>query len=196
MNDIKKEVKQVVKGSIGKRSTTNKLVNNFLESDTHTVKNYIFQDVLIPAAKETINNMVMGTLNMLFWGDTRSSGSNTGGSMYRNYNGISNPSNASYYVGDRRTTMQTPVEYAHDSVFDYQNIEFATKGDAEMALDTLTNIIATYDRAYVRDLYEIAGLTPNNTDDKYGWTDISEASSYRTLGGGYRLRLPRVQQLD
>jgi hypothetical protein len=191
----KKDIHPVVKGSIGKESVGNKLSNNILASDGNSVKNYIFKDILIPAAKDTIINMVTGGLKMAFWGDSRQTSSNSGSSMYRNYNGISNPSNASYYVGDRRPRYESATA-VHRSVYDYQNIEFATKGDAEMALDALSDAVAQYGMASVQTLYEIAGLAPNNTDSRWGWTDLSEASSYRYMNGLYRLHLPRVQQLD
>ena len=74
----------------------------------------------------------------------------------------------------------------------YDDIIFPSRGDAEVVLDGLNDIIQAYGFASVADLYELANITASNyTYANYGWTEIINVSPAR-VPEGYILRLPRV----
>lgn len=76
--------------------------------------------------------------------------------------------------------------------FEFDDIIFDNRGDADLVLDQLESAIANYGMASVLDLYDLAGLTCQNyMADKYGWTDIQSARVARTRDG-YILQLPRA----
>ena len=81
------------------------------------------------------------------------------------------------------------------SGFEFDDIIFDNRGDADLVLDQLESAIANYGMASVLDLYDLAGLTCQNyMADKYGWTDIQSARVARTRDG-YILQLPRAIQI-
>ena len=59
----------------------------------------------------------------------------------------------------------------------------------------MIEMIDTYDEVSVGSLYQLVGITPDFTDDKYGWTNLSTASVSRNRDG-YYINLPRPQILD
>ena len=65
--------------------------------------------------------------------------------------------------------------------YEYDDIIIESRGDAELVLDQLEEIISTYGVASVADLYDLVGITGRSyTDNKYGWTDIRNAKVVRT----------------
>ena len=80
--------------------------------------------------------------------------------------------------------------------FEYDDIIFETRGDADLVLDQLESAIAKYEVASVADLYDLAGVTCRNyTANRYGWSDIQSAKVVRT-SEGYVIRLPRAVQIN
>ena len=60
----------------------------------------------------------------------------------------------------------------------------------------MDELIATYGVVRVADFYELVGVTGNYTDNKYGWTDIRNASVVRARDGGYIIKLPKAFPID
>ena len=56
-------------------------------------------------------------------------------------------------------------------------------------------MIEEFGMASVLNLYDLIGVTAPFTADKYGWTDIRNATAVR-VRDGYLLKLPRVMPLD
>ena len=63
----------------------------------------------------------------------------------------------------------------------------------------MNELIDTYGMVSVADFYDLVGLQCNYTDNKYGWTDIRNASVVRVRdndGNGYLIKLPKIQPLN
>lgn len=168
-------------GTIKKKSEAGKLAGLFVSGDFDSVKEYIFTDVLIPTIKNAISEMVRNGIDILLYGEARKNNSNrstTSKVSYTNYyNGGSSSRNS-----DRSSNNNC----------NYDDIIFPSRGDAEVVLDGLNEIIQAYGFASVADLYELANITSNNyTYTNYGWTEIINISPAR-VPEGYILRLPRV----
>lgn len=177
-----KKVEKVISGSakIKKKSGIRKLSDVFISEDAGNVKSYIFMDVLLPAAKKLISDVVTNGIDMLLYGETGRS----------KRSGASKVSYGSYY--DRRKERRT---YSSRG-FDYDEIIFETRGDAEAVLDTMYDIINQYDVVSIADLYEAAEVTNHNhTACKYGWSDLRGSRVDRTFDG-YILKLPRPIPID
>jgi len=179
-----RRVEKVVTGpvKVRKKSEAKKLADIFISEDAGNVKNYIFMDVLIPAVKKAISDIVTNGIDMILYGETGHSrkNSNVSRTSYRDYS--SRP-------GDRRDYRAASMPY------DYDEITLTSRGQAQEVLDTLEEIIARYDVARVADFYELVGITPRHTDNKYGWSDISMAK-VMAVRDGYLIKLPRALPLD
>lgn len=183
-----KKVEKVVTGAVvtKKKSEIHKFTDIFVSEDIDNVKSYIFLDVLMPAIKTTIVDIVTNGLDMLLYGESSRKRSNGRPIADRiSYNRISD---SSY-----RQTRQS-VE-RRSSGYGYDDIVLDDRGDAEEVLDRMCELIETYGEASVADLYDLVGISCRHTDNKYGWTDLSRASVVRSRSG-YLLKMPRAYPLD
>lgn len=179
-----KKMEKVVTGAAKtrKKSEVRKFAGVFAPEDAASVKNYILTDVVVPGIKNAIADVV----SIVLFGEAGRIGGRKG-----------NGSKVSYqrYYDDRRDDRR---DYGRprNSGFEYDDIVFETRGDADLVLDQLESAIANYGIASVADLYDLAGITCRSyTANKYGWTDIRNAKVVR-IRDGYILQLPRTVQIN
>ena len=185
---VEKKVEKVTTGKVmtKKKSGIAKAVNMFFAEDIRSVKRYVIMEVLLPALKRTFLDMVNNGADMLVNGEITRSKSNAPGSKV---------SYRSFY--DRRDDPpRARIDSRYGSAYDYDELAFETRGDAERVLATLDEIMDTYKMVKVADLYDASGRTPSSVMFNYGWTDIHTASVVRTVDGYYMIRLPRALPLD
>lgn len=178
-----KKVEKVVSGktSTKKKSGIRKLSDTFLSEDVSNVKSYIFSEVLLPAAKKLVSDIVTNGTNMLLYGEIK------------NKKGNSSKVSYSRYYDDRSRDYRSPV-VRND--FDYDEIIFETRGDAEAVLDAMYDILNQYKVVSVAELYDLASITTHNyTCNNYGWIDLRGSSVVR-VRDGYILKLPRALAID
>ena len=172
--DEKKKLEKVVVGQVKtkKKSGFGKFMSGFISDEPHDIKSYLFKDVVVPTIKKTITDIV----DMVLYGGSSRRGRSTGTKVsYR-----------SFYDDPRDTRSDVRVAQAYS----YDDIILASRGDAEEVLDQLNALIDTYKIASVADLYDLVGITGNYTDNRYGWTNLSNADVIRTRDG-FQLKLPR-----
>lgn len=178
-----KKVEKVVSGktSTKKKSGIRKLSDTFLSEDVRNVKSYIFSEVLLPAAKKLVSDIVTNGTNMLLYGEIK------------NKKGNSSKVSYSRYYDDRSRDYRSPVVRNN---FDYDEIIFETRGDAEAVLDAMYDILNQYKVVSVAELYDLASITTHNyTCNNYGWIDLRGSSVVR-VRDGYILKLPRALAID
>lgn len=193
--DIKKkaepkaEVKKVVKGkaSTKKKSEISKIASTMISEEVKTIKEYAIYEVVIPVIKDTITQLVKGSIDMLFYGEVRS------GSTSRRSSSSSNVSRVSYrdyYDDNKRDDRRDPRRTA--TRYSYDDITFEFKEDADAVLLSMDEIIETYGVVTVADLFDLAGVTGNGyTDQNYGWTSTRSASIERNRDGEFYVKLQR-----
>ena len=60
----------------------------------------------------------------------------------------------------------------------------------------MDELISTYGIVSVADLYDLVGITGGSyTDNKYGWTNVHNASVIR-VRDGYMIKMPKALPLD
>lgn len=181
-----KKVEKVVNGTarVKKKSELHKFADIFLAEDAANVKSYIFSDVFVPGVQRLISDMLKGGIDMLFGGSRRGDRNSIAGKVsYRSY------------YDQRNDSPRTSA--GSRGRFDYDDIVFESKGEADLVLDRMFELLETYRSVTVADLYDLADITHDNfMAHRYGWTDLRGADSQRVSGGGYILKLPRVKPLD
>jgi hypothetical protein len=184
-----KRVQKVVKGAVKtKTNEVRKFADIFISEDITSVKNYIFMDVLVPAIKKAIYDIVTNGIDMFLYGGTgkgKSSSPSGAKVSYRNF--YEQKNSTSGYRGSESSKNQ--------SGFDYDDLEFENRGDAEAVIGQMQGAIGRYGFVTVADLYDMVDLPTPYTSQKYGWMDVSSAEVIR-FRGKYRLRLPRAVPID
>lgn len=180
-----KRVQRIVSNTakVKKTGEFKKFINNFVAEDATSVKTYIVTDVVIPAAKKLISDIVRDGIDMILYGGSGTRKTSSSGSKisYRNYYDEKRD--------DRHNTSST-------TRFDYDNVGFDTRGEADTALTEMQEIIEVFGFVTVSDLYEMANLNAPYTSNKYGWMSVSTAKVYRDRDGRYYIKLPKASPID
>lgn len=182
---VEKKTEKVVKGPVKtkEKSELSKVASTFIAEDVSNVKSYIIWDVLIPAAKNTILDIIIDSANMFFGGNKgRKSNSNSGNHNYRSY----------YASGEN----SRPAERSRPAMrYSMLDITVDTRAEAEAVLRQLKGDLQQYGEVSVGDLYDACGIIPEHTDYKYGWVNLESAKAIR-VRDGYFLDLPKVIPLN
>jgi hypothetical protein len=184
-----KTVEKVVTGNAKqrKKSEISKFADVFISEDAGNVKSYILLDVLIPAIKKAIYDVVTNGIDMILFG---------GSGHKKNSNSASKVSYRSYYDSQDNRKEQSRYESGKRG-FDYDDIIFESRGDAETVLDAMQEIVSSYGVVSVGDFYDLANIsTTNFTVNKYGWTSIPGDVKPIRVRDGYILKLPKALPLN
>lgn len=179
-----KKVEKVANGKVKKKNEIRKFADTFISDDAANVKDYILKDVLVPTICKTIVDIITDSVNMIFLGGTgRSRRTSTDTVSYRKY----------YDRRDDRGSSSSAR--LNSNRFDYEDILFENRGEAEAVLDQMNAVIDRYGVVTVADLYDMADLSAPYTSNRYGWTNIRSADAVR-VRDGYILKLPRAMPID
>lgn len=183
-----KKVEAVISGSAKtrKKSEIQKLTDVFIAEDAHNVKSYILMEVIVPAVKKAVSDIVTTGIDMILYGESNRSKKNSTASKvsYRNF-----------YERDKDRVYAGSATDRRNG-FDYDDILFTTRGDAEAVLDAMNDIISQFGTVSVSDFYDLARVPNDNfTMNRYGWTNIGGATAVR-VRDGYILKLPRAIPLN
>ena len=181
-----KKTEKVVSGDVQrkKKSGFSKAMSTFLPGEVSSVKDYILFDAVIPSVRKVILDIVYNGLSILLGENPgKEKGSSAGARVsYRKY----------YDDRDDRPNYSRPRAIAQ---YSYDDITFDNRGDAEAVLDRMDELLDRFDVVSVADLFDMAGLSCNYTDNKYGWTDLKDARVERLRDGRYYINLPRATTL-
>lgn len=177
-----KKVEKIISGSAKskKKSGLQKITNVFVPEDVDDVKSYIFEDIIVPAVKDIILDAVRAFLGVN--GNSRGKSSSASKISYRKYYDDRERR-------DRESSNRTRTGYEYDDII------LDNRGEAEDVLSRMDELIDTYGVVSVADFYDLVGITGNYTDNKYGWSDIRNASVVR-VREGYMIKLPKALPLN
>ena len=181
----KRVEKPVVTGKavVKKKSAFSKFADEFISEDAKNVKSYVLGEVLIPAVKKAISDIVTDGIDMILYGGSRGD---------RKRSTADRVSYRSYYDSSRSsrdTRSVTTARYTTD------DIVLTSRAEAEDVLARMDELMDTYGLVRVADLYDLVGITGNYTDNKYGWTNIRNAEIVR-VRDGYIIKMPRAVPID
>lgn len=185
----RKKLEKVVTGKVKtkKRNEISKLGEIFIAEDARNVKSYILMEVLVPAVKKAISDIVTNGIDMLLFGEggrTRKTSSASTVS-YRNYYDQKDITRRDY----SSARVRTRTGYSYDDII------LETRGEAEEVLARMDELIETYGIVSVADMYDLVGKTCNYTDNKYGWTNILNAEPIH-VRDGYMLKMPKAGPIN
>lgn len=188
-----KKVNKIVSNMVTRKKKTlgRRFVDIFFKDGESIgdIKTYLLEEVLVPAIKENIADMVNGAIGMLFFGEARRRPANRSQNATRvNYGGYFNGGG-----NERRERMASSTRNRNDreSLSDFI---FESRADAEQVQDEMLELLDTYNQVTVADYLDMLGISSEFTDNKYGWTNLNGMKVVHARGG-YRLDLPRETAL-
>ena len=184
---VKKDIQPIAQAKTKKKNEVRKFADVFIAEDVTSVKDYIINEVLIPAAKKALSDIVTNGIDMILYGEARG--------RDRKRDGGSRVSYTKYYERDRDRDYERDRGRSRRSVYDYDDIILDTRREAEDVLNRMDDLIDSYGMVSVADLYDLVGVTGNYTDNKYGWTNLRNAE-VRRCRDGYLLKLPKALPFD
>lgn len=168
-----------------KKSEIAKIGDVFISEDIKNVKSYVLMDVLVPAIKKAISDIVTNGIDMILYGETGRSTKRATTDRF---------SYSSCYSDSKR---DRPSKSSR-ARFDYDDIIFASRADAARVQEEMVNVIERYGYVTVLDYYDMAEITAPHTSSKYGWMSkqsIIHADIIRARDG-YVIKLPKALPLD
>lgn len=182
-----KKIEPVIAGSatLKKKSEFKKFTEALVTRDFVSIRSYIVGDVLIPAGKKAIEELVHMILN----GENsrNNSGSATGASKvsYRSFWDKRDEALRADYRG------AAPAQQRARSGYSYDDVSFDNIKDAEDVYDRMCEIISLYGVVSIADLYDMARIIDDNyTNNNYGWSDISARRYIPTSDNRITLKMP------
>lgn len=189
----KKEIKKVVTTEVvvKKKGIGKKIKETFIAMDLSSVAHYVVREVLIPAARNMIVDGATKGVDRMVYGDRpRRMPPGYTGSSRSSYGG--SPLITDYRHPSTRPPMRTgpsaPRRGGNDFILE-------SKDEADTVLHTMYDLLEMYNHVTVGDLHELLGLPASFTDEKWGWTHLTQ-SHVQPTRDGYLIVLPPMEALD
>lgn len=171
-NSVPKErrVEPVVTGTavVKERSTIGKIKDSIIAESFANVISYLCTDVIIPSAKALFCDLVSKGAHRWMYG--KSADIRQTNTSKISYGSFFNGGPGTIRVGEPSRALTS------GSVYDYDNIYFTNRGDAEAVLETMGEMLEIYQVVSVGDMYDLANVeTSNYLANNYGWTSLTGA---------------------
>lgn len=178
-----RKVQSVVSGvaKVKKKRELGKVASMFISEDAKNVGEYVMERIVVPTVKKGL----IGAIEMIFNGDTSSDKRQLGAHRvsYRDY--YDEPRGSRFDRGSSPATR-----------FSAEDIEFDTRGDAEVVLAAMRSEIRQYDFVSLGAMYDLCDLTPPAyTCYDFGWYSLNTADVVR-VRDKYIIRLPKMTPRD
>ena len=178
------------KAHVQKKSGISRLTGTLISDDAKNVKSYILMDVLVPAIKKAISDIITNGIDIVLYGESghNSRKSTAGRVSYKQY----------YDKDDRMSGRSVPIRddrQSKRSVSLFDDIIVDTMPEAKDIIDRMSEYLEVYPVISVADMYDIANITtfPHTYND-YGWKSVAEANIIRVTDG-YLIKMPAVQSI-
>jgi hypothetical protein len=169
-----------------KKSLSRSIKETFINENSKNVGHYIVFEVLIPAAKNMIQEMFTQGIEMFLFGES-------GGG--RNRSKRMDKTIVSYGSMYRRDSERPESRHSRRDKFDLSEIFFKRGDEANEVLEQLCDQLEKYDEVTVSDYFDFAGINGANwVHAKWGWTNLKRAYCTHTRNG-YAIVLPDPEEL-
>ena len=186
-----KKVNKVISGKVvsRKESFSEKAQNAILGDSIGNTCRYLLDDVIIPAVKNTVADIVQDGIETILFGEVRRGHRGRGPNIK---SALGRVSYNSIYASDRRDSRDE-IRYSRRRN-DVRDIILESRSEAEDVLSALVTIVEDYGQATVADLYDLVGEAGTFTDNRIGWKSLSTAEVTR-VREGYLVKLPAPRAL-
>ena len=186
-----------------KKSIWKSVGDRFISEDAEYVGSSLVDDILIPALRDLINDILHGAVDMTFGG-----GGYYRGSSRRGGRGGSYISYNRYYDDRdsrrRRSRRDRYDDYDDDDDYviskrgiDFSEFRFEYREDADDVFEMLCDRLEKYDQVELAYFLDKVGKTvPGNwTTEDWGWTNFAGTKVRGNSRNGWYIDLPRPKEL-
>ena len=177
-----------------KKSVGRRFREQFAGDDAKTVGQVLLFDVVVPATKNLLFDLVREGAQRLLFGGSRPAQSSVIGTVLG--------SRTSYISFSKPQAVQTPTAASagmtpeQRAMHDFSGVIFPTREQATLVIDTLSDYIENFGTVSVNDFYAAIGESPTFTSVKYGWTSLAQAQVRHIGRDGYLLEMPKPKLLE
>lgn len=185
-----RKIEKVVSGNVQTRDNKGrKFMGMIISEDAANVKSYVIMDVLVPAFKKLVSDIVTDGIDMILYGGS-------GGKDSRRRAGERTPYRS--YYNDRPSSRRDEERYESRSRFDFEDIVFEYRSDAEAVRKEMLYTVKEYGLVSVADMYDMAGKAAPHTSNNYGWMSARsiESAEPKRVRDGYILPLPKATPIE
>lgn len=191
---VTSEVK-VRKTSLGKR-----FKDTFAPGDGRTVWAAVFTDTIMPGAKDIFESTAGEIVHRMLYGANAprtaaqrlaaQSAVTMGRQVYAN--AFASPATMA-----RAVPAGPAISHHARATHDFGQLIIPSRAEAEVILQGMYGLLGQYQEVTVKDLYRLANMDSNFTDESWGWRDLTGSQVQRLRGGsGWVLVLPPTIPLD
>ena len=191
----KKDIQQITTAQEKKKPIHRRLKGLLFGGEFQTASQYIFAEVLLPAARNLIVDATTKGIERMVYGEARPRPPH---SRYDGRARVSYHSTSARFREDPRREFRPPDQPPRplQSQRQTNEIVFETREDAEKVLEALLDIVDQYEIVAVADLNSLVGLPSANVDNKWGWGYLTGTTEIRQIRDGWVLDLPPVEPIQ
>jgi hypothetical protein len=190
-------VEKIVTGKVRTRKQPwyKRATGAFIAEDAQSLGDYLLVEVIVPAIKNLVFDVVTGgTSRTLYGGGRRRSG--IGGGLVGRERGEERYRTRYDRMGEARDvrparTITREARARHD----FDDVYLDDRAEAVAVIEMLMARVEKFGAASVGDMYEALGVTGSFADLRHGWYDLTSAD-VRQERGGWKLVLPPTEPLS
>lgn len=188
----KEKVEKVITGQAvtRKKPLGKRFMETFSGADNKSVGQWVFTDILVPSIKNLIYETFKTGLEMKLFGQARTPrmGGGLGNQVaFTAYNRMSAPMMGQSpmfnnpMMQNNQMPQQGQLSPQARQMHDFKEIIMPSRQDAVVVLEKLYELLSKFNVVSVSDFYAACGITPEFTDERWGWyslqgSDISHSS--------------------
>lgn len=186
-----KKIDKIVTGEVVQKpkSPGRKFKDIFFGGDAKQVGRFVAADVLLPAMRNLLVEMITKGTERMIYGERMSPRRDPRINYGAQYS--INPVRSNPF--DPRSA-QSSVPRGRINRHEINDIVVGTREEAELVVERLNDVLDTYDVVSLADLYDMLGLATSHIDNKWGWTVI-RSIPIRQIRQGYLLELPPLEEI-
>lgn len=191
------KVEKVITGEVivKKRGLGRKFRDLIIAADFRSVVDYIFNEVFIPATKNTIVDMSTKGIDRMIYGQPQRRRFGAGSAFPPSRISYSTPVSRLPQPEQRRYGVAPPASLPAQTRARDEFI-VSSREDADLVIERMGDILERYEMVSIADLNDMLGwANTDHVDTKWGWTSI-ERVAVKSTREGFIIDLPEPEYLQ
>ena len=180
-------VKPVAQGEVQKKGFGQRFLETVGVNDGRTVGDYLLWDVVVPATKDLISSIFKQGIDVFLYGKPQPRNVDRRGATSR-------VSYGRYYDEQPYRAQQRDYGYSPRAAFDFGDVTYKTRSEAEMVLSEMVEIADMYGFCKVSDFLQLSRVPESSihfTDHDMGWDALGSVEVVPVRNGRWALTLPK-----